>query len=72
MLCIIFGILIIFLVESDIIFFLNGRFWMIWGLVIKFRKCVSFFCGIIIFVCGFCDGIGVFFLWRRICCLVII
>lgn len=60
-----FGILYIVLFDNLIFFFLYGRFWIIWGEVMKFRKLFNFIGFIFFFVeVVFIGRLGlIFFVW---------
>lgn len=65
-----FGILIL-LLESFNVFFLNGRFCIILVFEMNVKKWLSLFSGILILVC-FCKGSFVFFLWSNRWCFVML
>lgn len=65
------GIVIILCVDNLMVFFSNGKFWIIWGLVMKFKKWSSCVGDINNFVWDDC-GIGIFFLWSNVCFFVVV
>lgn len=67
---IMYGVWIILLVDKVRVFFLSGKFLIIWFDVIKLRKCLSFVV-LIFFFDRFFIGIWVFILKFLVCFLVV-